>query len=159
MHGSNHNNHELNIHLQGHNSKHAETVQWQVPHTHHDHDHDHDENDIGDEKRDLDLVEKAFVESFHDCSDPTSFLRMVNIPLTGTNKEGNQLHLLRVELQNTVDIGSLTPHLGGKSFNYSPLPARMVSKRDTLLFVYQTAGEIIKLSMEEAKALKQEPDK
>jgi hypothetical protein len=44
--------------------------------------------------------------------------------------------LLRVEIDALADVGSLTPHLGGGSFRYDPLPPRMVSHRRRLRFVY-----------------------
>ncbi len=149
MHGSHDKTHGMKSHLHGHNSVHTETVQWQTLHATHHHDHD----DVDDEKKDLDLVEKSFVEGFHDCSDPTSFLRMVGIPFTGVDANGRNLHLLRVELENSTDVGTLTPHLGGESFNYSPLPAKLTSKRNMLSFVYHCGEKTVKLSLEEAKSL------
>ena len=44
--------------------------------------------------------------------------------------------LLRVEIDTVADIGSITPHLGGGSFRYDPLPARMVSRRKRLRLIY-----------------------
>jgi hypothetical protein len=35
-----------------------------------------------------------------------------------------------------ADVASLTPHLGAASFRYDPLPARLVSRRRRLRFVY-----------------------
>jgi hypothetical protein len=43
---------------------------------------------------------------------------------------------LRVEVDSIADVGAITPHLGGDTFRYDPLPARMVSRRGRLRFVY-----------------------
>ena len=49
---------------------------------------------------------------------------------------GATLRLLRVEIDALTDVGSLTPHLGGGSFRYDPLPANFISQRRRLRFVY-----------------------
>ena len=85
---------------------------------------------------DLDLVEAAFVEGFAGASDPTSFLRLAKVPFEALGPDGARLALLRVEMDDVADVGSITPHLGGTSFRYDPLPARMVSRRKRLRFVY-----------------------
>ena len=106
-----------------------------------------------DEGRDLDLVERAFCEGFGRTPDPTSFLRLAGVPFVGTDREGRRLHLLRVELNQRTDVGSLTPHLGGESFRYAPLPAAMTSRRDVLSFVYFDGSASRSLSLQAAKAL------
>jgi hypothetical protein len=63
------------------------------------------------------------------------------------------LSLLRVEANAATDIGTLTPHLGGASFRYDPLPAAMTSRRKTLAFVYFDGGGLVRLSLADAKAL------
>jgi hypothetical protein len=40
------------------------------------------------------------------------------------------------EIDAVAIAGSVTPHLGGASFRYDPLPARLVSRRRRLRFVY-----------------------
>jgi hypothetical protein len=85
---------------------------------------------------DLDLVEAAFVEGFLAASDPTSFLRLARVPFRATGPDGAKLSLLRVEVDSIADVGMVTPHLGGDTFRYDPLPARMVSRRRRLRFVY-----------------------
>ena len=44
--------------------------------------------------------------------------------------------LLRVEIDAVADVGAVTPHLGGGSFRYDPLPQALVSHRRRLRFVY-----------------------
>jgi len=102
---------------------------------------------------DLDLVETAFAEAFPTVPDPTSFLRLAGVPFTGRGRDGVVLSLLRVELQQTTDVGTLTPHLGGASFRHDPLPASMTSQRKTLAFIYFDGGGVVRLSLGEAKAL------
>lgn len=130
----------------GHN--HRGASQWQTPHLaegeQHDHHHHHEP--------DMDLVEKAFVEGFQQASDPTSFLRLAGIPFVG-RRGGAELKLLRVALSTAADMASLTPHLGGGSFRYDPLPAAMVSKRNTLAFVYFDGTGAVDLTFDEARAL------
>jgi hypothetical protein len=107
------------------------TAQWQTPHL-----GPHETAPHGQGEADLDQVEAAFIEGFLAASDPTSFLRLAGIPFTTTVADGATLRLLRVETEVTADVGAVTPHLGGASFRYDPLPARLVSRRRGLRFVY-----------------------
>ena len=106
------------------------SAQWQTPHLD---PHEAQEHAHG---ADLDQVEAAFIEGFMAASDPTSFLRLAAIPFKATAADGATLSLLRVETDVVADVGSVTPHLGGGSFRYDPLPARLVSRRRRLRFVY-----------------------
>ena len=58
-----------------------------------------------------------------------------------------------VEVENVADVGSITPHLGGASFRYDPLPARMVSRRKRLRLVYFDGQKPRMLGLFEALAL------
>jgi hypothetical protein len=117
----------------GHNHPHSprSVAQWQTPHLapdampHHKHG-----------EADLDQVEAAFIEGFLAASDPTSFLRLAGIPFRAKASDGAALSLLRVETDVVADVGSVTPHLGGTSFRYDPLPAQLVARRRRLRFVY-----------------------
>jgi NitT/TauT family transport system substrate-binding protein len=75
-------------------------------------------------------------DGFLSAGDPTSFLRLAGIPFEATAPDGARLSLLRVETEVVADVGSVTPHLGGGSFRYDPLPASLVSRRRRLRFVY-----------------------
>ena len=134
----------------GHNSN-GNVAQWQTPHLpdghHHAADHDHGEPD-------LDLVENAFVDAFPRAPDPTSFLRLAGVPFIGERADGTKLNLLRVEVNHTTDIGTLTPHFGGGGHRYDPLPGGMTSKRQSLSLVYSDGLGLRLLSLAEAKALK-----
>jgi hypothetical protein len=119
----------------GHNrpSEPRQAAQWQTPHR--------DDAPAAGEVRhraetDLDLVEAAFIEGFLVASDAASFLRLARVPFEGMAADGAKLALLRVEVDSVADVGSITPHLGGVSFRYDPLPARMVSRRKRLRLVY-----------------------
>lgn len=131
----------------GHNAPRAR--QWQTPHL----PPDHADTPQPETEPDLDLVEVAFAEGFATASDPTSFLRLAGIPFLAAGPEGSRLGLLRVELENVTDVGSLTPCLGGGSFRYDPLPARLVSRRRQLRFVYQDGSRLHRLSFAEARGL------
>jgi hypothetical protein len=125
-------------------------AQWQTPHR--------DDAPATAEGRpraetDLDLVEAAFVEGFLAASDATSFLRLAQVPFEGTAADGARLALLRVEVDSVADVGSITPHLGGASFRYDPLPARMVSRRKRLRLVYFDAQKARMLDLAEALRL------
>jgi hypothetical protein len=125
-------------------------AQWQTPHR--------DDAPPGEEGRrspetDLDLVEAAFVEGFLGASDATSFLRLARVPFEGMAADGAKLALLRVEVDSVADVGSITPHLGGASFRYDPLPARMVSRRKRLRLVYFDGQMPRSLQLAEALAL------
>jgi hypothetical protein len=102
---------------------------------------------------DLDLVEESFVEAFMNCKDPTSLLRLANIPFVGIDAEGRRLHLLRVEIENLTDVGSAMPLLGGEGMRYDPLPARLVSRRRRLRFAYHNGAELVKLDFVAARGL------
>jgi hypothetical protein len=128
-------------------------AQWQAPHLREgEQGHRHG----GDEAADLDQVEAAFVEGFAAASDPTSFLRLANVPFETTAADGTRLVLLRVEVDAVTDVGSIMPHLGGETFRYDPLPAAMVSRRRRLRFVYRHAAGLRALSFNEVRALDQQ---
>jgi hypothetical protein len=113
----------------GHNRPRA--AQWQTPHL-----ADGSEHAPPTGEPDLDLVEAAFVEGFVSASDPTSFLRLARVPFEAKAADGKTLMLLRVEVDALTDVGTITPHLGGASFRYDPLPGRIASRRRRLRFIY-----------------------
>ena len=123
-------------------------AQWQTPHLPHDHapDDPHHEPD-------LDLVEMAFVEGFATAKDPASFLRLARIPFEAEDAQGHKLVLLRVESDATTDVGALMPQLGGGGMRYDPLPARMVTHRRKLRFVYYDGSAPRLLTLGEVRAL------
>jgi len=127
-------------------------AQWQTPHL--DHHHGHGHGDHGE--ADLDLVERAFVEGFAAASDPTSFLRLARVPFAASAADGTRLVLLRVETEAVTDVGAVTPHLGGESFRYDPLPAALVARRRRLRFVYRGADGVQALTFAQVRALGQE---
>ena len=134
----------------GHNHAHrpAGVVQWQTPHL--------GENPQADQPQsepDLDQVEAAFVEGFSAAADPTSFLRLANVPFETSAVDGTKLVLLRVETDLVTDVGSIMPHLGGATFRYDPLPAALVTRRRRLRFVYRDDRGIRALSFAEVRAL------
>jgi hypothetical protein len=139
----------------GHNHAPApqRVVQWQRPHL--DDAHTHGAGTHDHVEADLDLVETAFVEAFASAPDPTSFLRLAQVPFEATAADGAQLALLRVEVDAVTDVGSVMPHLGGESFRYDPLPARMVTRRRRLRFVYGDGRTTRALNFADVRALKE----
>jgi len=127
-------------------------AQWQTPHL--DHHHGQDHADHGE--ADLDLVERAFVEGFAAAGDPTSFLRLARVPFEASAADGTRLVLLRVETEAVTDVGAVTPHLGGESFRYDPLPAALVARRRRLRFVYRGADGVQALTFAQVRALGRE---
>jgi hypothetical protein len=132
----------------GHNRTGATVAQWQTPHL----DKSTEPSQLQAEP-DLDQVELAFVEGFASAADPTSFLRLANVPFEATTDSGETLALLRVETDTVVDVGSVMPHLGGASFRYDPLPTAMATKRQRLRFVYFDGNETRLLSFAEVRSL------
>jgi len=124
-------------------------VQWQTPHLPHGH-HEHHEQQG---EADLDLVEMAFVEGFAAAKDPASFLRLARIPFQATDAAGRNLVLLRAETEAVTDVGTLAPQLGGGGFRYDPLPARMVTHRRKLRFIYFDGATARALTLGEVRAL------
>jgi hypothetical protein len=123
-------------------------VQWHVPHR------SDAPADAGQAPEpDLDLIEAAFVDGFRQASDPTSFLRLAQVPFELTGTDGVRLVLLRVEVDAIADVGAITPHLGGTSFRYDPLPGRMVSRRSRLRFVYFDGQGLRALGLAEVRSL------
>lgn len=106
--------------------------------------------DAGRPEADLDLVTAAFVEGFVAASDPTSFLRLAKVPFEATADDGAKLSLLRVEIDDVTDVGSVTPHLGGASFRYDPLPARMTSRRKRVRLIYFDGQDLRPLDLQDA---------
>ena len=54
-----------------------------------------------------------------------------------------------------TDVGAVTPHLGGESFRYDPLPAALVARR-RLRFVYRGGDGVQALTFAQVRALGQE---
>jgi len=106
------------------------------------------------DEADLDLVENAFSEGFATASDPTSFLRLAQVPFDAFDAAGTRLVLLRVETDALADVGALTPHFGGDSFRYDPLPAAMVSRRRRLRFIYFDGKAPRAFKLEEVRRLR-----
>jgi len=124
-------------------------VQWQTPHR-------PDGATAAAQEPDLDKVEKAFVEAFVAATDPTSFLRLARVPFEMKSGDAS-LRLLRVEIDALTDVGSLTPHLGGGTFRYDPLPANFVSQRRRLRFVYFDGTDLRALSYAELRDAERSP--
>ena len=133
----------------GHNHP-PTAAQWQTPHLPKGSEVLVDERAV---PADADLVEESFVEGFQTASDPTSFLRLAGIAFTATDDAGRTLSLLRVQLDQATDVGSVTPHLGGQSYRYDPLPAKLVSKRRHLRFIYHDGEKLQTLTFVEARQL------
>jgi hypothetical protein len=123
-------------------------AQWQTPHL-----AEGQHADPPQSEPDLDQVEAAFVEGFTDAADPTSFLRLANVPFETTAADGSKLVLLRVETDLVTDVGSIMPHLGGATFRYDPLPAALVTRRRRLRFIYRDDRGVRALSFAEVRAL------
>jgi hypothetical protein len=135
----------------GHNSS-RPVSQWQTPHLPRT---NHPEPSGGE--TDIDLVEDAFIEAFARAPDPTSFLRLAGVPLAGESADGTRYCLLRVEISQKTDIGSLSPYLGAAGHRYDPLPATLVSRRQAATLVYFDGKDALHLSLNEARGLKQAP--
>ena len=129
-----------------------QAIQWQRPHL-------ASETKVTElaaqTEADLDLVENAFSEGFAVTRDPTSFLRLAQVPFAAIAPDGKRLVLLRVETDAVADMGAITPHFGGDTFRYDPLPAAMVSKRRRLRFIYFDGAAPRALKLEEVRALTQ----
>ena len=126
----------------------GQPAQWQTPHR------ERSQDKVGRRAEpDLDLVEAAFAEGFAEASDPTSFLRLAQIPFEAVADDGAKLALLRVEVEAVTDVGSLTPHFGGGSMRFDPLPAQMVSRRKRLRFMYFDGTILRPLDLAQVRAL------
>jgi hypothetical protein len=130
----------------GHNS--GRPVQWQTPHRPHGHDQPHDH----EHEPDIDLVEDAFVEGFARAPDPVSFLRLAGVPFH-SERDGEPLDLVRVEIESATDVASVTPLLGGGGHRVAPLPASHVSHRRRLGFHYLMGERMVRLDLAEARGL------
>ena len=124
------------------------SAQWQTPHREEPAPPapDHGEPD-------LDLVETAFVDGFATTADPTSFLRLARVPFDVVRSDGIRLVLLRVETEAVTDVGGIMPHLGGGSFRYDPLPAKITSRRRRLRFVYFDGNGLRPMNLGEVRTL------
>jgi len=155
-HGDHHHHHHDHSHHHhphglGHNAA-RRPIQWQTPH-----DPFASQGETRAADPDLDLVEMAFVTGFASAPDPTSFLRLAHIPFTGQTAEGDVLKLLRVETEEAVDVGAVSPGLGGGPMRHDPLPAKLVSRRRRLAFLYFDGTRARSLSFAETLALAPAP--
>jgi len=139
--------HDHPPHGPGHNHPHGRApVQWQTPHQ------PDGAKPAAVQEPDLDKVEAAFVDGFVAAPDPTSFLRLARVPFEIT-QGGTSLKLLRVEIDALTDVGSLTPHLGGGTFRYDPLPSNFISRRRRLRFIYFDGAGLTPLSYAELREI------
>lgn len=138
----------------GHNAPAGKSVQWQTPHL----PHGPEPEPVEPRFKDLDLVETAFMEGFARAPDPVSFLRLAGIPFVGEGADGRRFHLLRVETEDMVDVGSVMPLLGGAGVRYDPLPSKMTSHRRRLCFLYHDGEAARRLGFAEARALADRSD-
>jgi len=135
----------------GHNhAARPRAAQWQTPHAPRGDAHDGEQHH---HEPDLDLVEVAFVDGFAAAKDPASFLRLARVPFEAVDDAGSKLVLLRVETEAVTDVGTLSPQLGGGAMRYDPLPARMVTHRRALLFVYFDGAAPRALTLGQVRAL------
>lgn len=143
-----HHDHDHPPHGPGHNHPHGgrSPVQWQTPHQ------PDGAKPAAAAEPDLDKVEAAFVDGFIAAPDPTSFLRLARVPFE-ILRDGTSLKLLRVEIDALTDVGSLTPHLGGGTFRYGPLPSNFVSRRRRLRFVYFDGASLKPLTYAELREM------
>jgi hypothetical protein len=139
--------HHHHPHGLGHNAA-KRPIQWQTPH-----DPSASQGETRAPEADFDLVEAAFVAGFANAPDPTSFLRLARIPFTGQTADGSVLKLLRVETEEAVDVGVISPPLGGGLMRHDPLPAKLVSRRRRLAFLYFDGTQARSLSFAEALGL------
>ena len=93
---------------------------------------------------------RLFHEHYSSLKDRLAHLG--RIPFEMIAADGATLNLLRVEIDALADVGSLTPHLGGGSFRYDPLPARLVSHRRRLRFVYFDGEKLRPLTFTDVRA-------
>lgn len=148
--GHDHDHHHVHNGAAGHNRPAPpRTAQWQTPHL----PHGHETDDYHHAEPDLDLVEMTFVEGFASTKDPVSFLRLARIPFEAADARGVKLMLLRVETAATTDVGTLSLQLGGGAMRYDPLPARMVTHRRKLSFVYFDGNRPRALTLGEVREL------
>jgi hypothetical protein len=131
----------------GHNAA-PSLAQWQEPRP---------ATDAGTPEADFDLVETAFAESFPAARDPTSFLRLARIPFVGRHSDGRVLRLLRVEYEQSTDVGALTLALGGNGHRHDPLPAALVSTRRRLRFAYFDGDGVVRLTLAKTRLLGEVP--
>lgn len=130
----------------GHNARPA--VQWQRPHLPHSH-APAEEHEL---EPDLDLVEAAFVEGFQRAPDAVSFLRLAGVPFK-SERDGQTLDLVRVEIESTTDVATVAPLLGGGGHHVAPLPASHVGHRRRLSLHYLMGERMVRLDLAEARAL------
>ena len=112
------------------------TVQWQTPHLPHDHEHDARSCASRISIWWKWLLSKALRQ-------PRT--RRASCGWRGfrsrrPTRAGNKLVMLRVESDAVTDVGALMPQLGGGAMRYDPLPARMVTHRRRLRFIYFDGG-------------------
>jgi hypothetical protein len=135
----------------GHNAPPASrAAQWQTPHRPADAPPSEDRSEA---EADVDLVERAFADSFLVATDTISFLRLARIPFAAIAADGARLVLLRVELEAVADVGGIAPQLGGGEFRYDPLPAMAVSQRRRLRFAYFDGTTVRALPFDEVRRL------
>jgi len=119
----------------GHNTSPHAASQWQDP-----------KAGEGPESRpaqhDLDLVEQEFHRLALTSTDPTSLLRLAQVPFVVDIGGGKLMRLLRVSVSDEIEVGAISPGYGGDDVVYHPVPASRVQHARSLRFVYHTPDGI-----------------
>lgn len=103
---------------------------------------------------DFDLVEASFIDAARNHPDPTSFLRLVNVPFRAALADGRIGYLLGYLIEDVVEVGTVSPGFGGADVTYTVVPASRSRARRHLRFRYWTSRGELSLTLAEARALK-----
>jgi hypothetical protein len=87
-----------------------------------------------DREGELGILEAAFIEGFRHASDKAGFLRLGHIPLE--LPDGGKL--IEVALEESFEVGVVSPGFAQRALVYHPLPNRLARSRVTLRFIYQS---------------------
>jgi len=130
----------------GHNHNARVTAQWQAPQSAPAAPPEHE--------ADFDLVEAAFCRAAATADDATSLLRLAGIPFVGMDTKGATLRLLAYRIEEETEVGAVSPGFGAGDVVYHPVPGSRVKSLRRLVFAYHAADGIRRLSLAEARALK-----
>lgn len=117
----------LVAHGHGHNHNHDNAD--------HLHSHTHGASETA-RREELQVLTTAFVDGFRAAADKNSYLRLAHIPFQRDGSDGLTLHLVDARIDSKWQIGTASPAFAQRELVYLPLPACMISERETMTLTY-----------------------
>ncbi|NJR13195.1 MAG: hypothetical protein HC779_01345 [Phyllobacteriaceae bacterium] len=78
----------------------------------------------------------AFIEGFRHAGDKPSHLKLAGVPQSRTGPDGLTMHLVDVSIRTHWQMATASPAFASRELVHLPYPAKMVSEREEMHFIY-----------------------